>query len=114
MANSADPDQKPTDLDLHCLQRQGISGTSRARVNILLRLAMWISQCVSSYHQPYIFILHYSQLCDFLKQIIPVVIINHTFNTVLWSVMWIPEVDYVTIHLILYNGQSCGFLRWTM
>ena len=24
MANSADPDQKPTDLDLHCLQRQGI------------------------------------------------------------------------------------------
>ena len=33
MANSADPDQlayqKPTDLDLHCLQRQGISGFSR-------------------------------------------------------------------------------------
>ena len=37
MANSADPDQlaskKPTDLDLHCLQRQGISGLSRTRVN---------------------------------------------------------------------------------
>ena len=37
MANSADPDQlaskKPTDLDLHCLQRQGISGFSRIRVN---------------------------------------------------------------------------------
>ena len=32
MANSADPDQ-PTDLDLHCLQRQGISGFSRTRVN---------------------------------------------------------------------------------
>ena len=36
MANSADPDQlvlqKPTDLDLHCLQRQGISGHSRTRV----------------------------------------------------------------------------------
>ena len=36
MANSADPDQlasqKPTDLDLHCLQRQGISGFSRTRV----------------------------------------------------------------------------------
>ena len=27
--------QKPTDLDLHCLQRQGISGFSRARVNSL-------------------------------------------------------------------------------
>ena len=25
MANSADPDQKPTDLDLHCLQRKGIA-----------------------------------------------------------------------------------------
>ena len=37
MANSADPDQlaseKPTDLDLHYLQRQGISGVSRTRVN---------------------------------------------------------------------------------
>ena len=43
MANSADPDQlasseaswllqKPTDLDLHCLQRQGISGFSMIRV----------------------------------------------------------------------------------
>ena len=36
MANSADPDQlasqKPTDLDLHCLQRQDISGLSRTRV----------------------------------------------------------------------------------
>ena len=38
MANSADPDQlaskKPTDLDLHCLQRQGIYGFSRTRVKI--------------------------------------------------------------------------------
>ena len=44
MANSADPDQlassswllkKPTDLDLHCLQRQGISGINRTRVKIV-------------------------------------------------------------------------------
>ena len=40
MTNSADPDQlaslkKPTDLDLHCLQRQGISELSRTRVNDL-------------------------------------------------------------------------------
>ena len=33
MTNSADPDQKPTDLDLHCLQMQGISGLSMHRVN---------------------------------------------------------------------------------
>ena len=36
MANSADPDQKPTDLDLHCLQRQGTSGFSRTRINSCL------------------------------------------------------------------------------
>ena len=35
MANSADSDQKPTDLDLHCLQRLGISGFSRTRVKKL-------------------------------------------------------------------------------
>ena len=29
--------QKPTDLDLHCLQRQSISGFSRTRVNINYR-----------------------------------------------------------------------------
>ena len=46
MVNSADPDQlaeKPTDLDLYCLQMQGISGFSRTRVNntlyfLILRL----------------------------------------------------------------------------
>ena len=34
MANNADPDQlaSSTDVDLHCLQRQGISGFSRTRV----------------------------------------------------------------------------------
>ena len=41
MANSIDPDQlalKPTDLDLHCLQRQGISRFSRTRVKISVAL----------------------------------------------------------------------------
>ena len=32
MTNSADPDQKPTDLDLHCLPKRGISGFSRTTV----------------------------------------------------------------------------------
>ena len=41
MANSADPDQlaflqKPTDLGLHCLQKQDISGFSRTRVNLFV------------------------------------------------------------------------------
>ena len=34
MANSADTDQKPTDQDLHCLQRQDLSWFSRTRVII--------------------------------------------------------------------------------
>ena len=37
MTNSADPDQlassEANDLDLHCLQRQGISGISKTRAN---------------------------------------------------------------------------------
>ena len=33
MTNSADPDQKPTDLELHCLQTQDTSVTNRTRVN---------------------------------------------------------------------------------
>ena len=47
MTNSADPDQlaslkKPTDLDLHCLQRQGISGFSMTRVKVSPYLELWI------------------------------------------------------------------------
>ena len=42
MANSADPDQlASSDLDLHCLQRQGISGFSRTRVNIFLLVVLF-------------------------------------------------------------------------
>ena len=33
--------QKPTDLDLHSLQRQGISGFSRTRVNFLFFIVLW-------------------------------------------------------------------------
>ena len=47
MANSADPDQKPTDLDLHYLQRQGISVFSMTRVNPLVKLCNiwpWVQQ----------------------------------------------------------------------
>ena len=53
MANSADPDQlasyKPTDLDLHCLQRQDISGFSRTRVHFVSKDASpsdFIGACV--------------------------------------------------------------------
>ena len=41
MNGSADPDQlpkKPTDLDLHYLQRQDISGFSRTMVNFTLTI----------------------------------------------------------------------------
>ena len=38
MTNSADPDQlaSSADLDLHCLQKQDISGFSRFRVNKIM------------------------------------------------------------------------------
>ena len=43
MANSADPDllQKPTDLDLYCLQRQGVSGFNKTRVKFNKYFNSW-------------------------------------------------------------------------
>ena len=45
MANSADPDQlaSSTDLDLHCLQRQFVSGFNRTRVNCYKILMILLS-----------------------------------------------------------------------
>ena len=34
MTNSAAPDQKPTELELHCLQRLDISGVGMTRVKV--------------------------------------------------------------------------------
>ena len=50
MANSADPDQlacsEATDLDLHCLQRQGTSEFSRTRVKFWLQIAVEPFACL--------------------------------------------------------------------
>ena len=64
MANSADPDQrllqKPTDLDLNSLQRQGISRFSRTRVKkylmiilgkfspVLHKSILWVLTCLEA------------------------------------------------------------------
>ena len=64
MTNSADPDQKPTDLDLHCLLKQGMSystregliisrkeGMIRNRYNYLnLYLVHWLHNIEVSYY----------------------------------------------------------------
>ena len=46
--------KKPTDLDLHCLQRQRTSGVSRTRVNIFLiapqKHMLWYSLVLMSSH----------------------------------------------------------------
>ena len=50
--------QKPTDLDLHCLQRQGISGLSRTRINCYLctflpdtdNCPSWVSRREKMFH----------------------------------------------------------------
>ena len=39
--------QKPTDLDLHCLQRKGISGFSRTRVMKIAKALWWCAECCS-------------------------------------------------------------------
>ena len=35
MANSADPDQKPTDLDLHCLQNSVYPGSAEQGLKLI-------------------------------------------------------------------------------
>ena len=49
MATSADPDQlasyKPTDLNIHCLQRQGIFGCWNG---LLSYLKMWLQHIIMS------------------------------------------------------------------
>ena len=42
MTNGADPDQL-ADPELHCLQRQGISGFSRTRVNDTTHVGHFVS-----------------------------------------------------------------------
>ena len=47
MTNSADPDQKPTDLNLHCLLRQGISYSAREG----LRVTVVSQELTKIYHE---------------------------------------------------------------
>ena len=47
MTNSADPDQKPTDLNLHCLLRQGISYSAREG----LRVTVVSQELTQIYHE---------------------------------------------------------------
>ena len=51
MTNSADPDKKPTDLDLHCLQMQIVSVFSRTSVTMYghLNFLPHLSQNWNSY-----------------------------------------------------------------
>ena len=44
--------QKPTDLDLHCLQRQGISGFSRTMVKRAIISCKWPASVAQSYVRP--------------------------------------------------------------
>ena len=46
MVHIADPDKLPTDLDPHCLERYGISGFSRTRVNLLRFLSDFYKICI--------------------------------------------------------------------
>ena len=59
MTNSADPDQlapqKPTDLDLHCLLRQGMSCSAREGLSSIYgQVSLWTNQhCASGVLWPF-------------------------------------------------------------
>ena len=42
MTNNADPDQKPTDLDLHCLLRQSMSCSAKEGLNLSLEYVHYL------------------------------------------------------------------------
>ena len=44
--------KKPTDLDLHCLQRQGISGFNRTMVKRAIISCKWPASVAQSYVRP--------------------------------------------------------------
>ena len=46
--------KKPTDLDLHCLQKQGISLFSRTRVKVILFATFYSSSLIVSFNFKYI------------------------------------------------------------
>ena len=52
--------QKPTDLDLHCLQRQSISGFSRTRVKI----ARWVANSEDPDETPHSVVSHLGLHCS--------------------------------------------------
>ena len=63
--------QKPTDLDLHCLQKQGISGFSRTRVKIqLIQVMVEFLKFYGPFHNALIsaifFFKYKDKFCDFM------------------------------------------------
>ena len=68
MTNRADSDQKQTDLDLHCLQMQGISGFSR---NGLIITAWYFMKLLV-------------QVCHFIKLLVQVDFYSekHNYKTI--------------------------------
>ena len=79
MTNSAEPDQlaflqKPTDMDLHCLQRQGTAGPGLIHLQLALLRQNLVSQsyiCQSRFKFLYIFfhLTHFISNYSYLKQI---------------------------------------------
>ena len=59
--------QKPTDLDLHCLQRQGISGFSRTRVNLIPSLIWHYGESKKCSLSDYKSRSDYNIWCDLIK-----------------------------------------------
>ena len=104
--------QKPTDLDLHCLQRQGISGLSRTRVKsqhkskkLLWQWKSWLLFLKKPQYYPWkeqIFWLtepHYTRFCwthHWIDQLVPL-----PFQSLILQPHFLPSfkgMEYLACH----------------
>ena len=82
MTNSADPDKKPTDLDLHCLLRQGMSCSAREGLNLVSNSIHNYKKMNTGLHDISYFRLRLS-FCDYLRSVFVRPSSVHTFERLL-------------------------------
>ena len=116
--------QKPTDLDLHCLQRQDISGFSRTRVN-LLQLSKFSTQehwetylyCVILLHiytkiwtSPSDFLIRWLKCCDGMANITDP---DQTRSNCSSSLIWVYTVcSGMTVQISMVNMAEFRLVGW--
>ena len=95
--------QKPTDLDLHCLQRQDISGISRTRIN-----GKWPVQWGKAWNVVYMVGLGRSLLCQNLKCLH--VFFNNWMSEVPDQIAWMCKLVWVLTVFAYLLHQAVFFV----